>query len=255
MRGRFELASGSVVGASHRASGRNNQDAFCTWSGPEALIAVVADGCGSGRHSEVGAQLGARLTVEALRRSLDSGQGVEEALECTRLDVLSELGRLSSALGGDLSALVQDSLLFTLLGAIVTDQGAWVFGLGDGVRAINGDVSVESFPDNAPPYVGYALLEDGSQSRFSVHPRIPVEELSSLLIATDGLVPLVGPRLPELWRDDRHFRNPQALSRRLTQLARETPRIDWDVRRVARERALLTDDATLVVIRRAPAPS
>jgi hypothetical protein len=36
----------------------------------------------------------------------------------------------------------------------------------------------------------------------------------------------------------------------LIQLARETPRIDWEARRVERERSRLTDDATLVVIRR-----
>jgi hypothetical protein len=253
MRGRFELASASVGGASHRASGRNNQDALCTFSSPEALIAVVADGCGSGRHSEVGAQLGARLTVEALRRHLVGEPVLEAALERTRLDVLDHLRTLTSAMGGDLARLVEDSLLFTLLGAVVTTEDVLVFGLGDGVVAVNDDVHIESYEDNAPPYLGYALLEDGFPLR--VHRRIPAADLSSLVIATDGIAPLVGPRFRELWRDDRYFRNPQALSRRLTQLARETPRIDWEARRVARERALLTDDATLVVIRRAPAPS
>ena len=254
MQGRFELAAGSVAGASHRASGRNNQDASCTLSSPEALIAVVADGCGSGRHSEAGAQIGARLTVEALRRHPGEA-GVEATLELARLDVLAHLRTLADALGGDLPRLVEDSLLFTLLGAIVTAEGAWVFGLGDGVVAVNGGVEVETCEDNAPPYLGYALLEDSSQWRFRVHRRIPAAELTSLVIGTDGITPLVGPRFGELWRDDRHFRNPQALSRRLTQLARETPRVDWEARRMGRERALLTDDATLVVIRRAPAPS
>ena len=253
----FQLAAGSVVGAAHRASGRNNQDALCTFSGPGALIGVVADGCGSSRHSELGAQLGARLTVEALRRHLPgpgSKVDFEDVLERTRLGVLAHLGTLAIALGSDLEQTVESGLLFTLAGAVVTAESAWLFGLGDGVFALNGHVDVLSFPGNAPPYLGYALLPGETAPRFAVHRRIPTDDLTSLLIGTDGLVPLLGPDLRQLWEDDRYFRNPQGLSRRLTQLARETSRIDWEVRRVERERGRLTDDATLVLMRRRREP-
>ena len=59
----FQLAFATVAGRMHHLSGRNNQDAYAWTQGPGGLIAVVCDGCGSGPHSEVGAQVGARLVA------------------------------------------------------------------------------------------------------------------------------------------------------------------------------------------------
>jgi hypothetical protein len=45
---RFEIAAGSVAGRAHVRSGRPNQDAYAFRSRGHCLVALVADGCGSG---------------------------------------------------------------------------------------------------------------------------------------------------------------------------------------------------------------
>src|SRR4029453_19002579 len=97
----FEIAGGSVTGHAHVAAGRNNQDAFCWASGADGLVAVVCDGCGSGPRSEVGAQIGARLLVEAAARLLSSSLEVADLLEQVRQDVLASLRVLAREMSVD----------------------------------------------------------------------------------------------------------------------------------------------------------
>lgn len=99
----FEITGGSVVGTAHGRAGRNNQDAWAVRAGPEGCVAIVADGCGSGDSSEVGARLGATLLAEGLLRRLrceDPARpfGEPEAvalLERARQDLLAHLARLA----------------------------------------------------------------------------------------------------------------------------------------------------------------
>ncbi len=252
---RFEMAAGSVTGHEHKRTGRNSQDAYCTFCGEDATIAVVCDGCGSGRHSEVGAKLAARLLVEGLRRCAWrlAYERPERVLESIREDVLTRLRTLAHALGGNLDQVVHDYFLFTILGVAVTPTVTVVFQLGDGTFAVNGESVTRSYPGNAPPYLGYALLaprRSGSalESRFTIEAVIPTEALESVLIGSDGVEPLED--VTSFSTEDRYFRNAFALGRTLTRLNAESPRIDWDARRVERSAGLLADDTTLVVVRR-----
>jgi hypothetical protein len=260
----FETAAGTVIGRDHALARRNNQDAFCTWDGAEGVIAVVADGCGSGRSSEVGARLGARLVTEALRRQRLAALPPERVLERARVDVLEALGRLAASMGGNLDRTVSDYLLFTVIGAVVAEPVAFVFALGDGVAVVNGEADVIPATDNRPPYLAYGLTTiDAPDSRFQVRRALPAREVDSILLGTDGVLDLMraeGRRVPgrpelvgplsQFWEDDRHFRNPASLTRRLTLFNRDVQRLDWESRRVEREHGLLPDDTTLVVLRR-----
>jgi hypothetical protein len=267
----FEVAAGSVIGRDHAAAGRNNQDAFCWLSTAAATLAVVCDGCGSGRYSEVGARLGARLSVEALRRHVPrlGHQSPGVVLEAVRLELLAELGQLAKGMGGGLSQAVADYLLFTIVGAVVTESAAVVFSLGDGVAVVNGVPEVLESPDNEPPYLAYALsgMPPSARSReelcFRALRVLPAADVDAIVIGSDGVGDLLrvaerllpgrsepaGP-IRQFWDDDRYFRNPAGLGRRLAQLNRPASRIDWERRRVEREHGLLPDDTTLVVVRR-----
>jgi hypothetical protein len=261
----FDIAAASVIGREHSRAGRNNQDAFCFEGSEQGFVAVVADGCGSGSHSELGAQAGARQVVASALRLLREGERVEGSgfLGLLREGSLAFLRELACSFG---RGGVQDCLLFTVVGAVVTPEHTLVFSAGDGVWALNGQVRpLGPFPGNAPPYLAYGLLPDCSVP-FARQALVPTSEVESLLLGTDGvgdlarlseaLVPeggdIVGP-LSQFWREARYFRNPDALRRRLSVLSREAVRVDPVSHRLVRTPGLLPDDTTLVVLRRRPA--
>jgi len=258
----FEVAAATVTGREHARAGRNNQDAFHARASEHGLAAAVADGCGSGACSELGAQLGARAVVETALALLKKGVAVEapEFLERLRADVLC----LFQALAGELGQrLIGEGLLFTVVGAVVTPERTLVFSAGDGVWALNGEVRrLGPFPGNAPPYLSYGLLKPGAVA-FEVNALRPTAEVDSVLLGTDGaadLAELASVRIPEreepvgplsqFWSEDRYFRNADALRRRLSLLNQESVRADFSAGRLVRTPGLLTDDTTLVVLRR-----
>ena len=258
----FELAAATVLGREHARAGRNNQDAFWARASEHGLAAVVTDGCGSGAQSELGAQLGARRVVEGALSLLGRQVPVEspEFLQQLGADVLCFLQAISGELG---ERAIGEALLFTVVGAVVTPEHTLVFSAGDGLWALNGDVHrLGPFPNNAPPYLAYGLLKPGAVS-LKANTLRPTAEVDSLLLGTDGVSDLAGlaeARVPEreepvgplsqFWSDGRYFSNPDALRRRLSLLNRESVRADFPARRLERVPGLLSDDTTLVVLRR-----
>lgn len=261
----FELAGGSVVGREHRRVGKNNQDAY-GWSVAEAgVIAVVCDGCGSGSHSEVGAKLGARMIVETMQRVLESDLPLEnEAIWPTMQQMwLTQLQQVAAQLGGDRAQTIQDYLLFTIVGIVMTPTLTAVFALGDGVIAINDQViQLGPFANNAPPYLAYGLLEEISEALpLKVLQLLPTDQLQTLLIGSDGVSDLMQVAQQTLpgrsdvvgditqWQDDRYFRNPDQVRRRLALINREVTTLTPS-QQCLRQSGLLPDDTTLIVIRR-----
>ena len=171
----FELAAATVLGREHARAGRNNQDAFWARASEHGLVAVVADGCGSGAQSELGAQLGARRVVEGALALLGKGVAADspEFLPLLEADMFCFLRALWGELG---ERALGEALLFTLVGAIITPEHTLVFSAGDGVWALNGEVHpLGPFPGNAPPYLAYGLLKPGTVSlqrqALHAHPR------------------------------------------------------------------------------------
>ncbi|RZM77324.1 protein phosphatase 2C domain-containing protein [Leptolyngbya iicbica] len=266
----IEVAAGSVVGRDHRRVGKNNQDAWAWTLLPQGLVAVVCDGCGSQPHSEVGARLGAALTVRTVQRQLTQRSLTDvEFWPTVQQQVLRRLRSLARQLGHDLAATVQQHLLFTLLGAIVTPQDTVVFGLGDGVYALNGEIQVLGpYAHNAPPYLAYHLLPADALSvvppPLQIHCQQPTETVATLLLGSDGVVdlmaaaslPLPGKTEPvgelsQFWQNP-YFQNPDRVRRRLTQINHEQVQPDWERRHVVKQPGLLPDDTTLVCLRRRP---
>ena len=258
----FDIAAASVIGREHVRTGRNNQDSLHVCTQGEVLAAVVTDGCGSGAHSEVGAQLGARCVGRAVHAVLGQGLGVEEPEFLGRVsaEVLKFLGSLTEQLG---TSLVGEHLLFTVVGAVVTPRSTLVFSAGDGLWALNGEVhALGPFPGNAPPYLAYGLLPEG-RVKLERQALVPTDEVVALMLGTDGAADLsklteakvpeseepVGP-LSQFWTNERYFQNPDALRRRLSLLGRESVKADFTARRMVRTPGLLADDTTLIVLRR-----
>jgi hypothetical protein len=280
----FEIATGSVIGRSHRIAGKNNQDASCVLQTADCTIAIICDGCGSGAQSEVGAKLGARLiAVSLLRRAQelsesdnDAESTIQSLLEMVRCEVLDQLSTLAAGMGECLPRIVNDYFLFTVVGALITPASAVFFSLGDGVLVINDEVTaLGPFPGNAPPYLAYGLVESSlkasepEQLRFRVQRTMPTAELQSFLLGTDGVqdlmhvaprnlpgkAQLVGP-LRQFWQEDRYFANPDMIRRKLAGVNRDVTALRTNHAEshpgcvLHKEAGLLHDDTTLIVGRR-----
>lgn len=264
----FEIATGNVVGRAHALSGRGSQDAHEVRVDDGRIVAVVADGCGSAEQSEVGAWIGANVVVTAVLRALDEGLSLDHdsTWRDVRAQALEAIRSTARAMGGALEEVVRRYFLFTVVGVAIAGERAVVFSAGDGVVAVNGDViRLGPFPGNAPPYIGHGLLgaTPFGRAHLTVVRSMPVEEVESILLATDGVdawddvehkaVPgakeLVGP-FAQLWKDDRYFAHPDALRRKLGRMNRPVTKPVWEERRLEKDAGLLDDDATVVVVRR-----
>jgi len=265
----FQVSGGSTIGTDHLRLKKNNQDAFLWKIEEDILIAVVADGCGGQPHSEVGSKIISRLLVSKVLNifSAHPSWTHEKILEQSREEVLLHLNILGSHLGGPFHDTVLEFFLSTLVGAILTREVTSIFSLGDGYYALNGQVvSLGPLPENAPPYLAYGLLSafGGSKDiRFKIQRTVPTEEVRSILLGTDGVEYIlkhetsfypgkrdpIGP-LSQFWENDEFFNNPDQVRRTLALMNKEGTQIDWENRRVDKYQPLLSDDTTLVVIRR-----
>ena len=276
----FEIAGGSVTGYEHVKTGKNNQDAFCWAVSDLAIAAVVTDGCSDSSHSEVGAKIGAKVVAEEIiKEARDYNNSVTALLPDTyppypfwnnvRMRVLRKLDNIVNSIGADPKTTL-DYFLFTIVGALITPWSGMIFSVGDGITFLNGEIQkLGPFPNNAPPYLGYSLLGKSPDNirpewlQFTVHKISDTRYIESILIGSDGLedlinaagenIPgkneLVGP-ISQFWEDDRYFKNPDMIRRKLSLINRTIAKIDWENRNVIREHGVLPDDTTLVVIRR-----
>jgi protein phosphatase 2C-like protein len=269
----FELAGGSVMGRDHIRTGKNCQDAYSWKRSGGVYVAAVCDGCGSSDNSEVGAQIGVKLVVEAtLRHYLADpstflyGAMKNPGLQAVKRSVLTKVQALAEGMAGSFSENVSQYFLFTILGVIVDPKEgkAVIFGCGDGVFYVNDHLTAMHSPNNAPAYLSYNLVETNqSPPDLGVLWMGPIEEVKSILIGTDGVEDLarsfdkpipgkeekIGP-ISQFWEKDGPFRNPFLIGHRLTLINRSISRVDWEKKAMSEAHGPLRDDTTFVVIRR-----
>ena len=280
MKDLFQIAGGTITGSEHVKSGKNNQDAFYWAVSENAIVAVVTDGCSDTPHSEVGAKIGAKIVADAVLMEAQSYNNIPTGLlpDPDRPDpfwhnvyvkVLSELSKISNATGIE-NQTIADYFLFTVVGALIRPETSSIFSIGDGVAFLNGAYGkIGPYPNNAPPYLGYALLWKTPGQikpewlRFTTHSLLDTASVNSILIGSDGsedLIRAAGNNIPgknekvgpinQFWEDDRYFKNPDMIRRKLTLINRASARADWENRKIIKEYGLLPDDTTIIAIRR-----
>lgn len=224
----FATASGLATGYSHRQLHYNCQDAYALHKEDGFIVGVVADGCGSGSNSEVGAQLGAAFAMNFLVRHCRRQEFDATFLLQHLVEYLHQLRDLHQP--ANPANFVENYLLFTLLGFVVTPKRTHIFHSGDGYLGVNGVIrSIDH--GNRPRYIGLHLIgERGAMLTESLN----TADLQSLLIGTDGLRDWPDD-LQQICGEDEFFENEIALSKRLTGLAVE---------------GTLKDDAAVVLLRR-----
>jgi hypothetical protein len=260
--GPWQVAAGTVQGRDHWLARRNSQDALEVLVTPRAIVAIVADGCGSSPHSETGARLLASLLARTIARRAATGD--DPFMLASAIDEVLDALAHATFIGEPPSASwVVDHLLATVLGVIVTGERALVFRVGDGIVGVDGGLVTHVAPGNAPSYLAYRLV--GSRAPAPAPAALvpvvewdgPASALSSVVLATDGATALTGVEggahatLGAWLADDALFRRPHALGRRLAQLARDEQVVDWDAQVIRRRPGALEDDTTVLLLRRA----
>ncbi len=252
----FEYAMGSIIGRNHVATGKNNQDAYRVVLRSQFVVAVVCDGCGSGKYSEVGAQLGAKIVTDAIADLLDQGMAISnpnfwDILKTNLFQKLIDIVAIANDAQESVMEFVNDYLLFTIVGAVITASETVTFSMGDGAIAVNGKLTqIPAYPDNAPPYLAYGIYRPDAVS-FEICDRLATSEVESILIATDGIDDLIAVEdVSQFWQEDKYFKNPDAIRRKLSMLNREEIKPDWTKRELVKRSGILSDDTTLIVIRR-----
>lgn len=265
----FQFAAASVVGRDHREAGRNNEDSFLVSSGDKSHIALIADGCGSSPHSEVGAKLGLKILANVFLGNLGylDVESPASFFAISRHAALFRLEQVVRGMQGAFGENLWDYFLFTVVGVIIADDRAVFFSLGDGTMIVNGEnIPIGPFPNNEPPYLTYGLRKTSLSSKaphllnFQVHRNLRVEELKNFLIGSDGIGDLIRARdllipgkeevvgsIDQFWSNDRYFKNPDALRRRLFLVNRDTQVINWETRQADHNNGHLPDDTTMVV--------
>ena len=275
---RFEIAGGSVIGTRHSKVGRNNQDHFLSIRDDNFIIAIVADGCSSAKHSEVGSKLLSSIFAQTLAGYIRRNHTLpHETLFLhdwlwynVRQDVLARIRIIAQDMGENLLETTSSYFLSTLLGVVITPNVTCVFSCGDGVYFINNEPHVIGpFPGNKPPYLVYGITgseitrNDTSLLNIQRHGILQTADIDHLLIGTDGvsdLMELAYKQFPgqertignidQFWIDDIYFKNPEWIRNTLTAINTEKRKPIWEERDIIKSPGLLPDDTTFITIRR-----
>jgi len=191
---KYIIQSASIIGSHHRLVNKNNQDAVVVVENGEVIVGIVADGCGSGAHSEVGARLGALFTANFFARRAGQSSGFSVVLDDLKRELLAYLGTICPA-GEAKMEFVFSHLLFTLVGFVITPEKVYLFRAGDGVAIVNGEKFVFD-ENNMPHYLSFGLLREDNDKlsvRFGIEvvKELPREEVNCLLVATDGFQEII----------------------------------------------------------------
>ncbi len=274
----FQIAGASVLGSRHLKIGKNNQDSYIWIRNPDYIIGIVSDGCSSGPHSEVGSNIIAPLFAQTLATYLskphlslsDENYFRHDWLWYNvRQDVLARIRVLAQSMDENLIATICKYFLCTVVGCVITPTSTCIFGCGDGVFSLNGDIHMLGpFPGNKPPYLCYGITgsevtnQNPSLLDIQRHIICPTDDVQSLLIGSDGVADLMNmadQHLPgreeiigdisQFWTDDIYFLNPEWMRNVLTTINTEKRKPVWEERTIMKYQGLLPDDTTAIVLR------
>ena len=197
----LSVRHGLITGRNHIVFGLNCQDALLTKTfmiGDETFYAgAISDGCGEGKHTEVGANLAVNYLVNKTQELMIKGVeeknitsklfiGLIEALESVKVNFLSRTTSPEETVN-----FIKDNLLFTVLGYFITPNTCVIYAMGDGVVLLNDFIDIRN-EDNHPNYIAYNLV-DGKYllkdrralpKEFDTY-TVPTSRLKKLAIGTD----------------------------------------------------------------------
>ena len=178
----------SKIGSDHIFGNKNNHDyAFNLLN-----MKVVMDGCGSGKHSEVGTKLFAQLFARKAKEYFDKNECINEE---NFIDVVNSIFEKMLAVSNDMSFIFQN-YCFTILVCFEFEDEFVVYTCGDGyiIKEIKDGISFEVLDDGEyPAYYVYNFISDKSSLKeykdgveFKVA-HFSKDDFINVGVATDGL--------------------------------------------------------------------
>lgn len=237
----FINASASLIGSTHQKLYYNNQDSYNFYEDKNCVIGVVADGCGSGANSEVGAKLAVDFVVNFCKTNFSCQPFNKNVLEDALIEYLKNI--VDNQQTTERLYFIENYLYFTLFGFIVQPYQTFIFHSGDGFYMLNNkEVVIEQ--DNRPKYIAKRLIS-GSHSMET--DCIETNKLEKLMVATDGLLHLNDKFLEgeqvegmaktsDLFSNENYFDDAAALPKFLIDLSRN--------------KNILKDDTTLIMLKK-----
>ncbi len=237
----FNNAIASVIGSSHYKLYYNNQDSYAFYQDRNCIVGVVADGCGSGANSEVGAKLGVDFVVNFCKKHFRHNSFSVDLLQNALIEYLRNIVKNQQT--NEELEFIENYLFFTLFGFIIQPHQTFVFHSGDGLYQIN-DKQVIIEQENRPQYLAKNLISGNSHIATE---QIETNRLQKLLVSTDGLMHLndkfrsgesvAGMKsVDDFFDNDEHFENMISLPKLLSNLSIN--------------KNILKDDTTLIMLKK-----
>lgn len=205
----WKIRSGRILGRDHVHVGRNCQDG-CSHKtvvvdGQTFQIGVVSDGCGEGSFSEFAGLLLPVYIVNQIAHLLRFETPVSQVPVSLYPNVIGMLESVRKLVpfseSPEVVSFIKDHLLATVVGFVIGEEEGVVFNAGDGLWAINDEVSVLDH-GNRSPYVAYHLLPrsvmvegTGQLPRTFNSVSLDVGSLKRLTVTTDGFTPVLLQRM------------------------------------------------------------
>lgn len=185
----WRVIPASAIGKYHIDNSVPCQDAAEFRQNEESIFAVVCDGAGSAKHSEIGAHLAATLVSEGLAACGEALPTSTEAFTAQLVRIVEDCRTKLSELAKNANMEIRD-LECTLVGAAFSASSAFLFHVGDGlgVAQLKGGESIVSGPANGE-YANetFFITEDDWQSNLRVTRVEGSIELIALM--SDGAMP------------------------------------------------------------------
>lgn len=234
---KLRVRYGQIIGRNHMQRQQNCQDGLTVIETESLAVGVICDGCGSGSRSEVGAILASSFLAQEAAKALENSTPLSELAVYLYDSLRAMLSQFIAVMQpDDVSAFVQEHLLFTVLGFALHKETevALIWAAGDG-WILTDDQFQHRDQQNTPEYPAYALLPHSSLRRLHTELAFEVIEVphnwKRFAIASDGLEDTA---IPLIWGQT----HPRGLQRTLNRLSLNEHRLHDDTSVVVVEREI-----------------
>ena len=199
-------------------------------------IGLIADGCGSGSNSEVGAQLGLKYLMQRITKQVNSDWQTN-----LKEDLQNYSKKLAQIHSQNPREFIKNFLLYTLVGFVEKDNIMTIFSFGDGVIIVDDQIKIID-QNNRPKYVNNEFI--GNEGGEFVYEEILLDQ-QTVIIGSDGVEDFIEginsglieeyENLAQFVEDEDNFTNPIHVPKLLKKYSRG---------------GVLKDDCSLIVLKK-----